>query len=72
MEPARFDRWTRRRFGLAAGGLVALLPGLGRMVEGDAKSGRNRKKPKPYTLYPELEMPHATPACPGRVRGWVL
>ncbi len=42
MDDVRFDAWTRRRFGLATGGLVITLGGLARGE--DATARRKRKK----------------------------
>ena len=43
MDGSRFDAWTRRRFGLAAGGVAAALAGLIPTGE-DAAAKRKRKK----------------------------
>jgi hypothetical protein len=40
MDDARFDAWTRRRFGLAAGGLAVVL---GELVWGDAAAKKKHK-----------------------------
>lgn len=37
MDGWRFDSWTRRAFGIAAGGLVAALAGLILLDSADAK-----------------------------------
>jgi hypothetical protein len=42
MDDARFDAWTRRRFGLAAGGLAATALGLAGME--NAQTRKKRKK----------------------------
>jgi hypothetical protein len=42
MDEARFDAWTRRRFGLAAGGFAASLLSLAETE--DAQTKKNRKK----------------------------
>ena len=42
MDDRRFDAWTRRRFGRAAGGLLAALAGLGA-----AETAAGKHKPKP-------------------------
>lgn len=42
MEESRFDGWTRRRFGLSAGGLAASLAGM--VVPADAAARRKNKK----------------------------
>ena len=60
MNDARFDDWTRRRFGLlAGGGLVALL------VAGhpDDAAGRNRKRKRKRTRRRRQK-----PTCPGAGR----
>jgi len=44
MESARFDLWTRRRFGLAAGGAVGLLTGLTSLGVADARNRPRKKK----------------------------
>lgn len=44
MEDHRFDAWTRRRFGLASGGLLATLAGFGTDAGTDAKPDRKPKK----------------------------
>ena len=43
VDGSQFDAWTRRRFGLAAGGLVASLLGLTRL---DAEAKKHKKKRK--------------------------
>lgn len=43
MDETRFDAWTRRRFGLAAGGIAA-LPGL--FGPGIAHAGKGKKQRK--------------------------
>ena len=48
MDGSRFDPWTRRRFGLFAGGTAAALFGLTAHQETEAKKKRKKKrKPKP-------------------------
>lgn len=42
MDDARFDAWTRRRFGLAAGGVAATVLGLAGI--GEAQTKKKRKK----------------------------
>ncbi|MCC7021923.1 MAG: hypothetical protein IT338_03805 [Thermomicrobiales bacterium] len=44
MDGSRFDAWTRRRFGLAAGGLAASLLGLAGFEETEAKRKKKRCK----------------------------
>ena len=44
MDDSRFDAWTRRRFGLAAGGLSASLLGLVSLDDAAAKKKRKKKK----------------------------
>jgi hypothetical protein len=44
MDPSRFDAWTRRRCGTAAGGLLALLIGLRNPAASAAKKRKKRKK----------------------------
>jgi hypothetical protein len=46
MDGSQFDAWTRRRFGLAAGGLTAALLGIGLIEDASAKKKRRRKKKK--------------------------
>ena len=49
MDGERFDAWTRRRFGLAAGGAAASLLGLLGMEDAEAKKkhkNKNKKKNK--------------------------
>jgi hypothetical protein len=47
MDGSRFDDWTRRRFGLAAGGVVAALLGLNALdVEAKKKKKKKKKKRK--------------------------
>ena len=47
MDGSRFDTWTRRRFGLAAGGAaIAGLLGLAGLDDADARRRRRRKKKK--------------------------
>jgi len=43
MEDIRFDAWTRRRFGLAAGGMLAALAGLGAVEETAAKHHHKKR-----------------------------
>lgn len=43
MNGSRFDVWTRRRFGLATGGLAASFLGLATVNELEAKRKRKRK-----------------------------
>ena len=47
MDGSRFDNWTRRRFGLAAGGFAASLLGLARLEEAEAKNNKPKKDKKP-------------------------
>ena len=42
MDATRFDAWTRRRFGLAAGGAVAAALGLGGPIESEAGKKKMR------------------------------
>lgn len=44
MNASHFDGWTRRRFGLTAGGTVAALLGLAPRRDADAKKGKKRKR----------------------------
>jgi hypothetical protein len=44
MDAPRFDAWTRRRFGLATGGLIAALVGLGPLGPTTAKHRHHKKK----------------------------
>ena len=44
MDGERFDAWTRRRFGLAAGGAAASLLGLLGMEDAEAKKKHKNKK----------------------------
>jgi hypothetical protein len=46
MDGSRFDTWTRRRFGLAAGGLATALLGLVTLDDLEARKKRRRKKKK--------------------------
>lgn len=46
MDGERFDAWTRRRFGLAAGGAVASLLGLIGLEDAEAKKKKKKKKKK--------------------------
>jgi hypothetical protein len=47
VDGSRFDTWTRRKFGLAAGGAaVAGLLGLAGIDDAEARRGRGRKKKK--------------------------
>jgi hypothetical protein len=43
VEGPRFDAWTRRRFGIAAGGLSASLLGLAAIDDTEAKKGKKKK-----------------------------
>jgi hypothetical protein len=45
MDGSRFDAWTRRRFGVAAGGAAATLFGLASLSDAAAKKKR-KKRPK--------------------------
>jgi hypothetical protein len=44
MDGSRFDAWTRRQFGLTLGGGLALLLGLSKLDEIEAKKKRKRKR----------------------------
>jgi hypothetical protein len=44
MDDGRFDAWTRRRFGLATGGLLAAVLGLAAVDEGAAKKHKHKHK----------------------------
>ena len=44
MDSSRFDTWTRRRFGLATGGMVATLARLASPADADAKNKNKQKK----------------------------
>jgi gas vesicle protein len=44
MDASRFDAWTRRRFGLVAGGSIASLAGLSLLADADAKKKKKKKK----------------------------
>jgi hypothetical protein len=46
MDGSRFDAWTRRHFGLAAGGLAASLMWLAAFADTDAKKKKKKKKKK--------------------------
>jgi hypothetical protein len=46
MDGSRFDAWTRRHFGLAAGGLAASLMGLAASGDVEAKKKKKKKKKK--------------------------
>jgi hypothetical protein len=46
MDNSRFDAWTRRQFGLAAGGFAAALLGVVLGAGTEAKKKRRRKKPQ--------------------------
>ena len=47
MDDARFDAWTRRRFGLTAGGVFASIAGLAGLADVAArKNGKNKKNKK--------------------------
>jgi len=46
VDGSRFDAWTRRQFGLAAGGMAASLLGLASLAETDAKKKKNKNKKK--------------------------
>lgn len=46
MDGERFDAWTRRRFGLAAGGAAASMLGLLGLDDAEAKKKKNKKKNK--------------------------
>lgn len=45
MDGGRFDAWTRRRFGLVAGGLVASLLGMPRLEPAAAGKCRDLRQP---------------------------
>jgi hypothetical protein len=47
MDSSRFDAWTRRRFGLAAGGFAAALLGVTLGIDTDAKKKKRKKAKKP-------------------------
>lgn len=46
MDDLQFDAWTRRRFGIAAGGIAAAFLGLTTIDSANAKNKRKRKKKK--------------------------
>jgi hypothetical protein len=46
MDGSRFDAWTRRQFGLAAGGLAGSLLTLAGLVDAEAKKKGKKKKKK--------------------------
>jgi hypothetical protein len=46
MDDEQFDSWTRRAFGVAASGLVAIILGLPTINEVDAKKRKKKKKCK--------------------------
>ncbi len=46
MDANRFDAWTRRRFGRAAGGMVALLLGLGALEGAVVAKGKGKGRGK--------------------------
>lgn len=46
MDGSRFDLWTRRRFGLVAGGAAAVLTGILELDGTTARKKRRRKKRK--------------------------
>jgi hypothetical protein len=46
MDASRFDAWTRRRFGLIAGGSIASLAGLSAIADSEAKKKKKKKKCK--------------------------
>jgi hypothetical protein len=43
MDGSRFDAWTRRKFGLAAGGAVAALVGMTGLTDTEAKKKKKKK-----------------------------
>lgn len=47
MDGSQFDTWTRRRFGLAAGGAaLASILGIANLPEAEAKKRKKKKKKK--------------------------
>jgi hypothetical protein len=64
VDESRFDAWTRRRFGMAAGGLLAALAGLGPGAATVAKK-RKRKKCKKRELTCGKHCAKGE-CCPGR------
>jgi hypothetical protein len=46
MDAKRFDAWTRRRFGLGAGGLAASLLGFQGLDEAEGKNNKHKHKNK--------------------------
>ncbi|MCD6033587.1 MAG: hypothetical protein K0S78_5773 [Thermomicrobiales bacterium] len=44
MDGPRFDTWTRRHFGLAAGEMATVMLAFGPLWEADAKKGKKGKK----------------------------
>ncbi|MGH2615535.1 MAG: hypothetical protein ACRDJC_09875 [Thermomicrobiales bacterium] len=44
MDDFRFDAWTRRRFGLAAGGIAAAVLGIAPGTDTEARKKRRKKK----------------------------
>jgi hypothetical protein len=66
MDDARFDAWTRRRVGCAAGGAVAALLGLG---GGPVAAKRKRKKKRCRKLLRGCRPGKAPRCCKGSVCG---
>src|SRR5689334_4264103 len=62
MEPERFDAWTRRRFGLVAGGLAAILPALGWVLQGAAEPHHHHHHHHHHTKKHHHKKP--CPDCP--------
>jgi hypothetical protein len=65
MDGNGFDRWTRRAFGVAAGGIVASLLELGLALDTAARKHKH-KKPQPKCLRSQTRCHgHETDCCKG-------
>jgi hypothetical protein len=65
MDEPRFDAWTRRRFGLAAGGLATVLFGL---MHNDADAKKQRKNKKRCRKLGRSCKPGGTHRCCGKLK----
>jgi hypothetical protein len=63
MDGSQFDVWTRRRFGLAAGGLSASLVGFIGLDSAEAKKKHKKKKKKKCKKLGETCTPDGTACC---------
>ena len=69
MDGSSFDGWSRRRVGVAAGGLAAALLSLAGMGEAAAKKKKKKKKKKKCCLAVRATCSSDSQCCEGSVCG---